>query len=180
MGCYFFRLTELQLHVQICLELNMLCHFCWGTELPLRLRNTTACANCQLAVEFRGASFYNVLIPNDGRQHAVCSIIVRDRTPPVCLLRVNLSVTYYQHSGRLLRVFGKMNCFVARCKHYSVALPRKPAAQPLYNVIAANYINLKKKNSQTKKIFPIIWFVLKYFPMLETRFLASFKGLVWI
>lgn len=155
MGCYFFRLTELQLHVQICLELNMLCHFCWGTELPLRLRNTTACANCQLAVEFRGASFYNELIPNDGRQHAVCSIIVRDRTPPVCLLRVNLSVTYYQHSGRLLRVFGKMNCFVARCKHYSVALPRKPAAQPLYNVTAANYINPKKKTVRPRKFFQL-------------------------
>lgn len=84
MGCYFFRLTELQLHVQICLELNMLCHFCWGTELPLRLRNTTACANCQLAVEFRGASFYNELIPNDGRQHAVCSNCTRQNT--ACLL----------------------------------------------------------------------------------------------
>lgn len=73
-----------------------------------------------------------------------------------------------------------MNCFVARCKHYSVALPRKPAAQPLYNVIAANYINPKKKTSPTKKIFPIIWFVLKYFPMSETQFIASFKGLVWM
>lgn len=78
----------------------MLCHFCGGTELPLRLRNTTACVNCQLAVEFRGASFYNERIPNDGRQHAVCSI-VRDRTPTVCLLRVNLSVTYYQRSGEI-------------------------------------------------------------------------------
>lgn len=153
MGCYFFRLTELQLHVQICLELNMLCHFCWGTELPLRLRNTSACANCQLAVEFRGYIMNSSLMTDDSMRYV---LIVRDRTPPVCLLRVNLSVTYYQHSGRLLRVFGKMNCFVARCKHYSVALPRKPAAQPLYNVIAANYINPKKKNSQTKKIFPII------------------------
>lgn len=46
-----------------------------------------------------------------------------------------------------------MNCFVARCKHYSVALPRKPAAQPLYNVIAANYINPRKKNESDQEIF---------------------------
>lgn len=28
-------------------------------------------------------------------------LIVRDRTPTVCLLRVNLSVTYYQRSGEI-------------------------------------------------------------------------------
>lgn len=48
-----------------------------------------------------------------------------------------------------------MNCFVARCKHYSVALPRKPAAQPLYNVIAANYINPRKKRVRPRNFFQL-------------------------
>lgn len=78
----------------------MLCHFCGGTELPLRLRNTTACVNCQLAVEFRELlSIMNASLMTDDSMRYV--LIVRDSTPTVCLLRVNLSVTYYQRSGEI-------------------------------------------------------------------------------
>lgn len=83
-GLLFFQIDRITTLCSDLFRTNMLCHFCGGTELPLRLRNTTACVNCQLAVEFRGASFYNERIPNDGRQHAVCSNCTRQNTD--CLL----------------------------------------------------------------------------------------------
>lgn len=100
-GLLFFQIDRITTLCSDLFRTNMLCHFCGGTELPLRLRNTTACVNCQLAVEYRGASFYimNASLMTDDSMRYV--LIVRDRTPTVCLLRVNLSVTYYQRSGEI-------------------------------------------------------------------------------
>lgn len=70
-----------------------------------------------------------------------------------------------------------MNCFVARCKHYSVALPRKPAAQPLYNVIAANYINPRKKNESDQEFFSNYLICFEIFPDVRNTIYSKFQGI---
>lgn len=106
-GLLFFQIDRITTLCPDLFRTNMLCHFCGGTELPLRLRNTTACVNCQLAVEFRGASFYNERIPNDGRQHAVCSNCTRQHTDcllvtgePFCYILSTLGRDCYKCSGK--------------------------------------------------------------------------------
>lgn len=107
MGCYFFRLTELQLYAQICLELTCYVIFVGVQNSRCGYVIPTACVNCQLAVEFRGASFYNERIPNDGRQHAVCSNCTRQNTDcllvtgePFCYILSTLGRDCYKCSGK--------------------------------------------------------------------------------